>query len=227
MEGTPPEPKNPLNEITPDDVELSPWERIKDMLPESSIAVFLAMGLAFAGLIGVTKVALKKHFEREAIEWKQKVEDEKARIATVQALRTQKSRKAREAREAGGMRMGVEGELEQIDTGLRWTERDNGVDRSWAGSIDYCKRLKLNGGTWRLPTAAELQSLYKDNAETISCGAAVCKVSPLFELSREFMWTSESAGENLAWYVNLTSGAQYAESTRVQSFYRSLCVRSS
>jgi hypothetical protein len=45
--------------------------------------------------------------------------------------------------------------------GLQWALQTNGSDIRWPDAIDYCANLALAGhNDWRLPTMAELESLY-------------------------------------------------------------------
>jgi hypothetical protein len=49
--------------------------------------------------------------------------------------------------------------------GLQWTLQTNGSDIRWPDAVDHCERLALAGHTdWRLPTMAELESLYDPDA---------------------------------------------------------------
>jgi hypothetical protein len=45
--------------------------------------------------------------------------------------------------------------------GLQWALQTNGSDIRWPDAVDYCANLALAGHSdWRLPTMAELESLY-------------------------------------------------------------------
>lgn len=193
---------------------------------ESPLVVIAAMVVVVAALFGATKLGLNQHFAAREAVWQQEIVDEKARIEAVQAHRQEQAETARAAGVSGGMKLISDKVLEQMETGLQWTAQDNGRDLSWQEAIDYCQSSKLEGGGWQLPTSSQLMSLYdRKMTNPIACGDTVCKVSALFVLSRQFAWTNESAGEYLAWYVSLEYGTQYAESIRVPSYYRALCVR--
>lgn len=195
---------------------------------ESPLLVAAAMVLGVACLFGATKWALNEHFAAKQEAWDQEVAEEQARIHAVEVKRAEQGEKARADRVSGGMRLLGDRVLEQMQTGLMWTAQDNGSDLSWKGAIEYCRKLALDGGGWELPTAAQLLSLYdRQMSEPISCGDTSCKVSALFKLSRQYAWSNESAGDGLAWYVSLDYGTQFAESIRVPSYYRALCVRQS
>lgn len=192
----------------------------------SAIGLIGKMIVVVACLLVATQGALNKYFQEREVRWRQEVAQESERIRALHAKQAEQGQKARAARVAGGMRLLGDGVLEQIQSGMLWTARDSGADLLWKAAIKYCEELPLDGGGWQLPTVSELLSLYDGNAsETISCGDASCKVSTLFELSRQFTWSNEDAGSGLAWYVSLERGTQFAESIRVPSYYRALCVR--
>ena len=81
--------------------------------------------------------------------------------------------------------------LRQPATGLEWTQSDNGSDINWASAGAYCAG---KGSGWRLPSTAELQSLY-DASGTVStsCGSETCRVSPLFRLTGPVGWSQRGA----------------------------------
>lgn len=56
---------------------------------------------------------------------------------------------------------GIPGAYLDQETGLLWTARPrDGAVLGWAGSFDFCVRLRVGGrGGWRLPLLEELQSL--------------------------------------------------------------------
>lgn len=193
---------------------------------DSALWMFVVMAIVVACLLSLTESLLTEYFQHRDVRWQQEVAQEQERIRAVHAKQAERGQKARAEKVSGGMRLLDDRVLEQIQTGLLWTARDSGVDLSWDGAIKYCENLELDGGGWKLPTTSELLSLYNGKAsETIPCGDTSCKISALFQLSRQFAWSNESAGSGLAWYVSLEYGAQFAESIRVPSYYRALCVR--
>lgn len=49
--------------------------------------------------------------------------------------------------------------------GLQWSLTTNGANIKWPDAVDYCENLELAGHTdWRLPSLAELESLYDPDA---------------------------------------------------------------
>lgn len=183
------------------------------------------MTIAVICLFGATRWALHQYFGAREILWREEVAQEKARIRALQEQRGARRREALAEGLSGGMRLRSAGTLVQISSGLMWTERDNGSDISWNSARKHCGDLQLGSVRWQLPTAAELLSLYEPQASNVvTCGAAACRVSALFELTSQFVWTSENAGNNSAWYVSLEHGKQFADSIRLPSYYRALCV---
>lgn len=74
-------------------------------------------------------------------------------------------------------------------TGLMWASYDNGGDLSWSEALMYCDELVLAGhDDWRLPTPAELASLYDSVHKQKNRGLGI---SPLFRLSDFMFWSSE------------------------------------
>ena len=52
-------------------------------------------------------------------------------------------------------------------TGLMWAATDNGEDITWEQAKFYCKNFHGGGHTdWRLPTLAELDTLFDQNSES-------------------------------------------------------------
>jgi hypothetical protein len=48
---------------------------------------------------------------------------------------------------------------------LEWALETNGSDIPWPEAIEYCRELELNDQSdWRLPTMAELETLYDPNS---------------------------------------------------------------
>lgn len=65
------------------------------------------------------------------------------------------------------------GRLRDTQTGVVWTQSDNGRDINWWEANDFCQ-----GKGQRLPTMEELAAIHnRPGADTTYCGRAVCKVS--------------------------------------------------
>ena len=140
-------------------------------------------------------------------------------VASVQAASVSAQAKPYMLVEAGG------GVLLQPKTGLEWTQSDNGSDINWGSAGAYCAG---KGSGWRLPSSAELQSLYDaSGAVSTSCGSDTCWVSPLFRLTGPVGWSSETDAASEAWGVYLVNGDRYSGSASIKFNARALCVRGS
>jgi len=112
-------------------------------------------------------------------------------------------------------------------SGLTWTMCDNGAEITHYCAVCYVENLNLASATdWRLPTLAELESLYNSAAsKETECGQNVHIVDP-FDLSCTTMWAAEyDAGANTAAAYNFSLGAGSDEFERYNSFaFRVLAV---
>jgi len=82
-----------------------------------------------------------------------------------------------------------------LQTGLMWAARDNGVNIDWKNAKQYCDNYCLCGfNDWRMPTIEELVGLYKS-------GIHKNKIN----LSGPFLWALETRGSKAA-YVHFPSG---------------------
>lgn len=125
-----------------------------------------------------------------------------------------------------------QGVLVQNSSGLKWSKQDNGLDINWANAKAYCAKL---GEGWRLPSVEELRSLHVqalEARETTQCGEATCTVSPLFELTSAWHWSSEPLTKEqsydfkeLAWGMTLVNGRQTMALRFGSSASRALCVK--
>jgi Protein of unknown function (DUF1566) len=115
------------------------------------------------------------------------------------------------------------GVLRQPAKELEWTQSDNGSDIKWESAGAYCAG---KGSGWRLPSTAELQSLYDASGiVSTSCGSDTCRVSPLFRLTGPVGWTNEEQANSEAWGVYLVNGDRYSGATSISFNARALCVR--
>lgn len=123
----------------------------------------------------------------------------------------------------------ADGAVIDTTTRLEWTRRDSGAGMNWKRAYDYCRSL---GDTWRLPSAYELEALYRAVADQphakTACGLRWRPV-PGIEASCAVFWSSvwlstatpDDAVE--AWPVSFFDGKQTAPK---DTFYqRALCVR--
>lgn len=102
-----------------------------------------------------------------------------------------------------------------------WAQQDNGSDISWQAATEYCQAL---GPNWRLPTPAELLSLF-DPTESVRCGWNYCHTRRDFNLSGNWFWSNQSQTNNHALGVNLDIGRVDRQTKDPQGFGRALCVK--
>ncbi|MGD2096313.1 MAG: DUF1566 domain-containing protein [Desulfobacterales bacterium] len=98
--------------------------------------------------------------------------------------------------------------------GLMWAKTDNQADIFWSQiqdwlTNDFIDTIPQLYENWRLPTTAELQSLFVENAKyqgyQTLCGPTV-KIVPQIRLSCTLVWTSDMAlGLPIAFDFNLGS----------------------
>lgn len=97
------------------------------------------------------------------------------------------------------------GTVTDTKTSLMWAAKDNGSPINWDNGIQYCQNYSGGGLTdWRMPTLAELKSLYDPGAEN-KRGYHVTK---LIETSSQSLWASETRGFEAARF-NFTFGKVY------------------
>jgi hypothetical protein len=123
------------------------------------------------------------------------------------------------------------GTLRDNETGLQWTQEDNGQDVTWKDAKRFCADKR---GGWRLPRVEELQALYmgaSSHRETTPCGASTCRAPELFRLSSSWFWSSTQAGTEKddglpdVWGVLLVNGARTSTLADIAFGSRTLCVR--
>tara|TARA_R110002073_G_scaffold58550_4_gene148261 strand:- start:2401 stop:2907 length:507 start_codon:yes stop_codon:yes gene_type:complete len=139
-----------------------------------------------------------------------------AAVISSQAIAADSSSSAEVIDQGGGV-------LKQVATGLEWAQADNGSDIAWDAAGKYCAD---KGNGWRLPSVAELQSLYdKSGSMESGCGTGfTCKVSPLFHLTGPWIWSNEASNSMSSWIVILTKGNTYTFVAADASKKRALCV---
>lgn len=95
-----------------------------------------------------------------------------------------------------------DGTVLDTKTKLMWAAKDNGGDITWPQARAYCENYRGGGYMdWRLPSYAELASLY-DTSKTYKsdCGSEV-HITDLIHLSCRMFWTSNTSvltGTNMA-----------------------------
>lgn len=116
------------------------------------------------------------------------------------------------------------GIVKDSKTGLEWIESDKYM--TWDQGKVWVGSLNVGGGGWRMPTLAELRSLYRDSGRT-----ALCKdtISPLFKgFASNFWygndWDSARAYSVCGDSVIPNNGWNYGRST--SKGFKALAVRS-
>jgi hypothetical protein len=116
--------------------------------------------------------------------------------------------------------------------GVMWAKTDNQGDINWKQASQWVKytfgdTLEKRYDNWRLPTLAELQSLYVDDKDyegyETDCGQRVKIVSDI-KLSCGWVWTSETSAIQ-AFIFNFNRGYHYADRMVHNKAYRALPVR--
>jgi hypothetical protein len=125
-----------------------------------------------------------------------------------------------------------DGTVTDHQLGLMWARTDNQGDINWRQANQWVKytfgnTLTKRYDNWRLPTLAELQSLYvHDKAyegyET-DCGQVV-QIVPEIKLSCGWVWTSETSAIQ-AQLFNFNRGYHYMDRMVHNRAYRALAVR--
>jgi hypothetical protein len=160
----------------------------------------------------------KKREKREAEEAQRAERAEAQRVAARLAAWT----------DAGG------GVLLDKQTGLQWTQFDNGKDIDQPQAIKYCEQLALQGGKWRLPNEDELVALYvftEDDDQRVPCGGRdnMCFASRLFHLTGNLFWSATSESATKAFHMELDDGPgndhRVAWHPGNSRYHRALCVR--
>ena len=110
--------------------------------------------------------------------------------------------------------------IKDRQTGLLWTQRENGFAIDWYQARDYC--AKMDGG-WRLPRAEDFAGIQADLSRvTKPCADATCKSETPFRLANGWLWSDTSNGVSEAIGVNLVTGEQ--QPTYRAKRHRAICV---
>jgi hypothetical protein len=117
------------------------------------------------------------------------------------------------------------GVLEQVSSGLLWTQRDNGADITRDSARKYCDQLSISGKGWRLPSERDLQTLFLDAVGTKACGAGFCGVPSGFSLTSFQIWTGDTDDSGKGRFVNFEQGMSGAAPSGYSYRSRALCVR--
>ena len=125
-----------------------------------------------------------------------------------------------------------DGTVTDHQLGVMWAKTDNQGNINWRQADLWVKytfpdTLKAKYDNWRLPTLAELQSLYvtdkKSKGYETDCGQRV-KTVPEIKLSCGWVWTSETSAIQ-AYIFNFNRGYHYSDRMVHNKSYRALPVR--
>ena len=98
-----------------------------------------------------------------------------------------------------------DGTVTDTKTGLMWAAKDNGNLINWQTASSYCHSYSSGGHTdWRMPTLAELASLYEPEVKN----KHGYHVNKLIEISAASCWASETRDYEAARF-NFTYGEVY------------------
>ena len=92
------------------------------------------------------------------------------------------------------------GVIKDTITGMMWTQKDSYVDLghslSWNESNDYVNELSTGGySDWRLPTIAELKTLYEPSKLNKDIFGGKVKLDPIFAKRGPYSyWSSDTEG---------------------------------
>ncbi len=104
------------------------------------------------------------------------------------------------------------GVIKDTTTGLMWTQKDSYVDLgkslSWNEANDYIKKLPSGGySDWRLPTIAELKTIYEPSKLNKDIFGGIVRLDPIFaERGPYSYWSSETDGSCCARAITLDYG---------------------
>jgi len=125
-----------------------------------------------------------------------------------------------------------DGTVTDHQLGVMWAKTDNQGDINWKQAELWVKytfpyTIKAKYDNWRLPTLAELESLYikekKIKGYETDCGQRV-KIVPVIKLSCGWVWTSETSAIQ-AFIFNFNRGYYYSDRMVHNKAYRALPVR--
>ncbi len=105
------------------------------------------------------------------------------------------------------------------ESALEWQKADSKRAVEWQAALDYCARLALRGGGWRLPTVAELLGT------VVATRTSGYRVDGHFVNAAPAYWSSSPGPEGgLVWFVNLYDGTAHQAAATNTGGAR--CVRS-
>jgi hypothetical protein len=114
------------------------------------------------------------------------------------------------------------GVVRDIKSGLEWYA---GPDKNtpWGDASNWANNLRIDGGEWRMPTMAELKTLYRK-------GAGPRNMTPLLETTGWWIWSAEPGGSGTMtgsyWTLDFDYGGELLVRPIDSVYKRSFAVRS-
>jgi len=102
-------------------------------------------------------------------------------------------------------------------TGLEWIAGPD-RDMNWNEAKSWVESLNIDGGGWRMPTIAELRTLYKK-------GAGKRKMTPLLKTTGWWVWSDETDSSS-AWIFHFIHGGKIVYNRDLSGNGRAFAVRS-
>ena len=103
-------------------------------------------------------------------------------------------------------------------TGLEWKVGPD-KDTNWDQARAWVQNLKLDGGSWRMPTLAELKGLYKK-------GAGPLNLTPLLKTTGWQVWSDKLKDSSFAWGFYFVCGGKGWDGRTFPYDFRAFAVRS-
>ncbi len=103
-------------------------------------------------------------------------------------------------------------------TGLEWYVNPS-PHNTWLEARDWAAHLSVAGGSWRLPTLAELKAQYNKGASRVN-------MDPLFDLPGAYVWSGDLKDPEFAWGFAFYSGLEGFHSVKYGFGRVALAVRS-
>lgn len=157
--------------------------------------------------------------QKRLAEEQRQLAEEKQRIAEEQA-RLQKERGEKEIASDGTLIAYDSGVVFDKHTGLEWFA---GPDRgtTWNEAKAWIESLNVAGGGWRMPTRAELKTLYQKDVGTHN-------MTPLLKITGcgSWVWSGETSDSSSAWTIVFLTGYESRRYRDDSNCFRGFAVRS-
>jgi len=110
------------------------------------------------------------------------------------------------------------GIVRDTKTGLEWVAGPD-EETTFEEAKAWIRGLTIDGGGWRLPTEAELNTLYKT-------GAGLRNMTPLLKTSGWVVWCTETEGSSNAGTFHFYYGGRHWQDRNLSGSFRAFAVRS-